>query len=175
LTRLLKKSKPLIDEAQAYRYALWLLNRRPHSSGELLEKFHRRTLPGEMAHKVLAKLEQKKFVDDAAFAEGFAQSRAKRSWGPGKIRVALQKKKISRELVGKSVASAFPEREEAQKALELLERQKQRFLRKKEKKKGQRPGWAFDYLVRKGYSFQAARLAVKEVFSYNSGLPEEET
>jgi regulatory protein len=169
-----KKSKPLVEEAQAYRYALWLLNRRPHSSGELLEKFNRRALPPELAQKVLSRLQQKKFVDDETFAEGFAQSRMKRNWGPGKIKVALQKKKIPRELAGKSVASAFPGEAEAQNALELLERQKQRFLRKKEKKRGQTAALAFAYLVRKGYSFQAARLAVKGVFSYNSGLPEEE-
>jgi regulatory protein len=169
-----KKSKPLIDEAQAYRYALWLLNRRPHSSGELLEKFHRRTLTPELSEKVLDRLRQKKFVDDAAFAESFAVSRMNRSWGPGKIKIALQKKKIPRELAEKSTVAAFQGEGEAEKALDLLDRQKRRFMRKKEKKKGQRLSLAFDYLVRKGYSFQAARLAVKGVFGYNSGLPEEE-
>lgn len=169
----MKKSKPLTEEAQGYRYALWLLNRRPHSVGELLEKFRRRDFPPEFSDKVLARLRQKKFVDDETFAEGFAQSRADRNWGPGKIKAALHQKKIPRELVEKSVIAVFPGADEAQKALELLDRQKRRFIRKKENKKGARSRSAFDYLVRRGYSFSAARLAVKEVFGYNSGLPDE--
>jgi regulatory protein len=169
-----KKSKPLIEEAQAFRYALWLLNRRPHSRGELVEKFRRRSLPPEMAEKVLEKLRLKGFVKDEAFAESFAHSKLRQGWGPGKIKAALSFKKISRETAEKTLKNLLPERGEEEKALELMRRQKPRFLAKKEKKRGDRARRAFEFLARKGYSFQAARLAVKEVFGYNSGLPDKD-
>ncbi len=170
----LKKSKPLVDEAGATRYALWLLNRRPHSRGELAEKFRRRSLSTEIAERVLEKLRLKGFVKDEAFAESFAHSKLRQGWGPGKIRAGLALKKIPRELAERTLKDLFPGRGEAQTAMELLGRQKARFLAKKEKKRGERARRAFEFLARRGYSFQAARLAVQEVFGYNPGLPGEE-
>ncbi|HET9870127.1 MAG TPA: regulatory protein RecX [bacterium] len=170
----MRPPKPLTDEAQALRYALWLLNRRPHSEGELREKFRARKLPPELGDRVLDRLKAKRFVDDAAFAEGFARSRADRGWGPAKIRAALRLKKIPRETVEASTAGVFPAQDEAAAARELLERQKAKFSPAKDKKRGQGAARALAYLVRRGYSFGAARLAVKGVLGYNSGLPGED-
>ncbi|HEY5039146.1 MAG TPA: regulatory protein RecX [bacterium] len=163
-----------MDEAQAYRYALWLLNRRPYSTGEIVEKFRNRNLPSDLQKKVLQRLLDKKFLNDAAFTETFIHSRMGRSWGPFKIRSGLLKKRIPRELGDKTLASVFTRGVETENARELLERQKQRFLRKKEKKPGQNLHRACEFLVRKGYSFPAARLAVREIFGYNSGLLQDE-
>ncbi len=170
----MKKPKPLIDEAQAFRYAIWLLSRRPYSTGELLEKFRLRTLPSDLQQKVLNRLLDKKFVNDASFTEAFIHSKMGQNWGPSKIRMGLLKKKIPRELMEKSVAESYSSQKEAEIARELLERQKQRFLRKKEKKKGQRLRQASEFLIRKGYSFSAARLAVQAVFGYNPDLLEDQ-
>lgn len=170
----MKKPKPLVDEPQAYRYAIWLLTRRPYSVGELQEKFRRRFLSPEIQEKVLTRLIQKKFVNDETFSEIYVNSKMNQGWGPHKIKLGLQKKKIARGLSEKAVGSAFPPEKINQSALEILGRQKQRFLRKKEKKKGQRLELACQFLVRKGYSFQVARLAVTRVFGYNSDLPHDD-
>jgi regulatory protein len=166
----LRKSKPLTSETQAFRYALWLLTRRPHSVGELREKFKKRTLSPEIQEAVLARLEDKKFINDREFAERFARSKKAGHWGPHKIQAALQKKKISRDDIEKAISPLFSSPEEKEQAKELLVRQKQRFLRKKEKKAGDNRRKAFEFLARKGYSLEVARLAVNDVFSYNSDL-----
>ena len=166
----MRKSKPLTSEAQAFRYALWLLTRRPHSTGELKEKFKRRLLPVGIQEVVLARLEAKKFINDREFAERFVGSKKARNWGPRKIQAALHKKKISRDNIEKATSLLFSSADEKEQAKELLSRQKQRFFRKKEKKDGNTRRRAFEFLARKGYSLEAARLAVKDVFSYNSDL-----
>ncbi|HTA77795.1 MAG TPA: regulatory protein RecX [bacterium] len=164
----MKKSKPLHDEAGAYRYALWLLGRRPYTAGGLLEKFHKRELPTVIAQIVLDKLIAKKFVNDVNYAESFVHAKAAQNWGPMKIRMGMYKKKVPRDIIDKTLRASYSSEAEGEQAIELLDRQKQRFLRKKEKKKGQRLKQAFEFLVRKGYSASVARLAVAKVFSYNS-------
>ena len=166
----MRKSKPLTSEAQAFRYAIWLLNRRPHSVGELKEKFKIRSLPNLIQEAVLTRLEAKKFINDWEFAERFVHSKRIQNWGPRKIQAALHKKKIPRDYIDKVTALLFSSTDEKEQAKELLSRQKQRFLRKKEKNEGDTRRKAFEFLARKGYSLEAARLAVKDVFSYNSDL-----
>lgn len=139
-----------------------------------MEKFRIRCLPTAMGEAVLEKLKAKKFVNDKLYAESFTHFKMTQNWGPTKIKMALYKKKVPRELIDQTLRASFPPEDEAQQAIELLDRQKQRFLRKKEKKPGQRLRQAFEFLIRKGYSLQAARLAVDKVFSYNPDLSEDE-
>lgn len=169
----MRKSKPLTSETQAFRYALWLLTRRPHSVGELQQKFKIRSLAPEIQETVLARLEAKKFINDREFAQRFVRSKRASHWGPRKIQAALQKKRISRNDIEEATTLLFSSADEKTQAKELLLRQKQRLLRKKEKKAGDTRRRAFEFLARKGYSLEVARLAVKDVFSYNSDLPEE--
>jgi len=170
----LKKSKPLQDEAGAYRYALWLLGRRPYTTAALLEKFRLRSLPTAIGQTVVEKLTAKKFLNDQAYAESLIHAKTSQNWGPSRIRTALYQKKVPREIIDQTLKTSYSPEGEAAQAVELMDRQKQRFLRKKEKKKGQRLRQAFEFLIRKGYSVSAARLAVNQVFSYNSDLPEED-
>jgi regulatory protein len=166
----LRKPKPLISEAQAFRYALWLLGRRSYSGGELKDKFRLRSLVPSLQETVLQRLKERKFIDDWEFAEQFVHSKKAQGWGPRKILTALQKKRIPRDLMEKALNLRFPLEDEKEQAKELLSRQKQRFLHKKEKRAGDSRRKAFEFLVRKGYSLEIARLAVMNVFSYNSDL-----
>lgn len=168
----MKRPKPLISEDQAYRYALWLLNRRAYSRGEMIDKFRRRELATDLQGKVLARLEAKRFIDDRQFTEVFIRSKRSQNWGPRKIELELLRKKVPRELAQKSLGVDFTRDQEREQALELLGRQRPRFMAKKEKKPGDRKRKAFEFLARKGYSLEAARLAVQEVFRYNPGLPD---
>jgi SOS response regulatory protein OraA/RecX len=166
----LKKSKPLLDEAGAYRYALWLLGRRPYTTAALLEKFRLRSLPAAIGQTVVEKLTAKKFLNDQAYAESLIHAKASQNWGPARIRTALYQKKVPREIIDQTLKASYSQEGEAAQAAELMERQKQRFLRKKEKKAGQRLRQAFEFLIRKGFSVSSARLAVSQVFSYNPDL-----
>lgn len=166
----MRKPKPLSTEEEATRYAIRLLERRPYTVSGLCDKFRLRALPSDVQQKVIQRLTEKKLLNDETFAESFAHFKMGQNWGPSKIRLGLQKKKVPREIVEKVLRATSSPEKESQRAIELLDRQKQRFLRKKERKKGQRLRQALEFLVRKGYPYGVARLAVQEVFSYNSGL-----
>ena len=170
----MRKPKPLTTEEDAFRYAVRLLERRPYTIGGLCDKFRLRSLPSDIQQKVLQRLTDKKFLNDETFAEAFIHFKTDQNWGPSKIRLGLQKKKVPRDIIDRTLRAASSPEKESQRAIELLDRQKQRFLRKKEKKKGQRLRQALEFLVRKGYPYGVARLAVQKVFSYNSGFSNEE-
>ncbi len=123
---------------------------------------------------MVEKLTAKKFLNDQTYAESLIHAKTSQNWGPARIRTALYQKKVPREIIDQTLKSSYSQAGEGQQAAELMERQKQRFLRKKEKKKGQRLRQAFEFLVRKGYSVSAARLAVNQVFGYNSDLSEDD-
>lgn len=170
----MKKSKPLQDEAGAYRYALWLLGRRPYTTAAILEKFRLRSLPTAIGQTVVEKLTAKKFLNDQAYAESLIHAKSSQNWGPVRIRTALYQKKVPQDIIDQTLKSSYSQEGEAAQAAELMERQKRRFLRKKEKKAGQRLRQAFEFLVRKGFSVSSARLAVNQVFSYNPDLSDDD-
>lgn len=170
----LRKPKPLITEDESFRYAIRLLERRPYTVGGLCDKFRLRSLPSDIQQRVLQRLTEKKFLNDEIFAESFIHFKTGQNWGPSKIRLGLQKKKVPPDIIERTLRAVSSPEKESQRAIELLDRQKQRFLRKKEKKKGQRLRQALEFLVRKGYPYGVARLAVQKVFSYNPGLQTDE-
>jgi regulatory protein len=166
----LPKPRPLASEDQAARYALRLLGRRAYSRGELGEKFRLRGLAADVQARVLSRLEEKGWLNDRAFAENFVLSKRGRNWGPRKIQAALRRKHLSRESADSALNRAFPAGQEPEQARDFLSRQKRRFLAKKNMAPHEIRRKAFEFLVRKGYSMRAARLAVTEVLGYNSGL-----
>ncbi len=112
-------------------------------------------------------------MDDALFASQVVQSRVAQRWGLSRIRMDLQKKKVPQSLAEKALSSAFIPGQEETQAQELLERQKRRFSVKKGEAANKARQRAWEFLVRKGYSYSTARLAVEKVLGYNPGLPQE--
>ena len=170
----MRKPKPLENETEAFAYALRLLARRAYTSFELEKKFRLRALPDSTASQVLDRLRAKKFLNDRNLAEQFVLSRADLRWSPFRIQKALTLKGIPREMLQALLQESFSGDRETQSARETLEKQKQRFLRKKTRKAPDFRRKAWEHLRRRGFSNEAARLAVKDVFGYNSRLPEEE-
>lgn len=59
------------------------------------------------AARVLARLVKERFIDDARYAEAFVREKLRLSgWGEYKLRTALQRKGIRRELVDQALAQA---------------------------------------------------------------------
>ena len=78
-----------------YNKGLDLVSRREHSRHELMEKLTKRypeTSP--MIEEALDKLEINKILDDERFAEMYINSRARKGFGPKKIEMELNAKRV---------------------------------------------------------------------------------
>lgn len=138
------------DRETVKSYCFRLLSRRDHARKELYDKAIRKDYHPGVINDVLDELEEKEYINAAAFARAFARDKRRfNNWGPIKIKLALKKKGISGSDAERAVEAAFNEVNEKDLFSDLVFKQKQRFLREenlfKRKKK------IFDYLSRKGY------------------------
>lgn len=98
------------DEAEAvHEAALRLLARRDHASGELTTKLIQRGFDRARVEAELARLTEAGLLDDARFAEAFAEQRAERGDGPIKIEAALRQRGIAAEVSAAALDGVAPD------------------------------------------------------------------
>ncbi len=170
----MKKSSPLLNYPEAQRYALGLLSRRDRTSFELKAKLSHRSVPADLQAQLLDWLITKGWINDERSAESFTASRKGMGWGPAKIRVGLLKRGLARTLIDTAMRENFGKDEEGDCALHLLRGKKSFFRLSNPGRSKKGPQKALAFLVRRGFSYGCARLAVQKVFGYNSELPEED-
>ena len=101
-----------------YNKALDLVSRREHSRYELMQKLDKRypnTTP--IIEDVLDKLETNKILDDERFAEMYLNSRARKGFGPKKIEVELNSRKVNSLFISNAIEAYETWLENAQKVL----------------------------------------------------------
>jgi regulatory protein len=107
-----------------------MLSRRPYSVAELRRALERKFPASEDIPKVIARLRELRYLDDARFAEAYASSLARvRNYGRHRIRRELISKLVDYNVIERAVENAFTPVSEH----ELLERtvdKKIRTLRK---------------------------------------------
>ena len=81
------KPRQLDSESALYDAAIKILMRRAHSVSEMKKALLRRTADEDLIQKVLARLKQNGYVDDARYAKQFARHRTE-SRKQGKFRIA---------------------------------------------------------------------------------------
>lgn len=97
----------------ALDFALARLGRRSHSRGELEDKLARAGYDEGEIGKALAYLEERRYLDDAAFARDFARARSERKfWGPARIERRLRELKLAEAEIEAALADVFPDGEE---------------------------------------------------------------
>lgn len=118
-------------------------------SGDILEKL--RALEAQDAEGILAQLQKEGFIDDRRFASAFVHDKsALQGWGSLKIKLALQRKGLSAQIIAEAMEGM--EQEKAQERLETLLRGKWRTLSGEtdpEKKKIK----LFRYALGRGYEY----------------------
>jgi len=78
-----------------YNKSLDLISRREHSRGELYIKLIKRYPDAqELINETLDKLNFNKLLNDARFAEMYVMARAKKGFGPQRIKMELQQKQV---------------------------------------------------------------------------------
>lgn len=85
---------------------------RAHSRAELADTLARRNVPGEVAERVLNRMEQVGLVDDGSFAASWVESRQqRRHLSRRALRAELGRKGLDREVIGEAVGEVDDEDE----------------------------------------------------------------
>lgn len=118
-----RKIPKKLNEAELWDYALRVLARRAHSSGELRQKLSGRAQSPADVDTTMIKLREYGFADDTKFSEAFAGSRLQNQ-GFGRLRVLrdLRSKRISAITAAKAVEKAFDGTDELQLIQNFLDR-----------------------------------------------------
>ena len=101
-----------------YNKALDLVSRREHSQYELIQKLNKRfpeTMP--IIEEVVKKLAVNNILNDERFAEMYLNSRARKGFGPKKIEMELNFKKVDSSLIAIAIAEYESWTENAQNEL----------------------------------------------------------
>jgi regulatory protein len=120
------RSAPAGPHPSAWQRALRRLARRDHSEVELRRALRARGHPTEEIDEALARLRERRWLDDGAYAERFARSRlAHHGLGRGRIRQGLRERGVSREQAEAGLRAALREVPED----EVLDRVARRYWR----------------------------------------------
>ncbi len=101
-----------------YNKALDLVSRREHSQYELIQKLNKRfpeTMP--IIEEVVKKLAINNILNDERFAEMYLNSRARKGFGPKKIEMELNFKKVDSSFIAIAIAEYESWTENAQNEL----------------------------------------------------------
>lgn len=169
--------RPALDAQSARVAAFDLLSRKAWSQRELASRLRRRGAPDEVAHAVVAELASRGYLDDEAFAQWWAEARA-RGRRVGSLRLAqeLRARGISRDLAAAAIAAAFAEVPELSRAVEAGRRRLPALLRQRPERA---PARLRDHLLRRGYPAAAVAAALRELLGVHAetaeaGPPEED-
>ena len=161
--------RPVLDEKAARLAAVDLLARKAWGTRELAQRLRRRGASAEVAQAVVADLQSRGYLDDAAFARQWAETRAgSRRVGSVRLRQELAAKGIPRELAAAAIEAAFEESPELDRALDAGRR---RLPALRRASPDRIPAKLAQYLLRRGYPPSIARRAVKQLMDVDPGAP----
>lgn len=138
------------------------LARRDHTAFELRQKARKKGFQQDQAEDIIREFSQKNLLNDDVFAKKFAADKAEfRKWGPLKIKHALIRKGIDKNVAEKSIQFISEGLEQAQICVDLALKRKRYFLREENSVK--RKQKIYNYLVRKGYPDAVVKNALPEI------------
>ena len=155
------------DEESAKQKSLRFLSIRPRSVKEMRDYLRRKEYAEEIAASVIAELKTLKLLDDVSFARMVCRDTlAKKPAGEKLLRSILFKKGVQKTDIDAILPEFFTSASELEMALQAAERQQMRAKRSSkfvddlhaEKK-------LLDYLVRRGFTFETALNATKQILS----------
>lgn len=150
-----------LDEKAARVAAFDLLARKAWSARELTHRLTRRGAPAALAHSVVGDLEARGYVNDTAFAEWWASTRARaRKIGSLRLRHELLGRGIPAALAAAAVEAAFEDGGELEHALEAARRRLPALLRSAPERA---PARLRDFLLRRGYPRDVAADVVRRL------------
>ena len=145
-----RRIKKILDLGATRRVAYDLISRKAWTRQELTLRLRKRGAPTEYVEAVMGNLARQGYVDDEAYAQAWAEGRARqRHMGSHRIRQELTRKGVAKPLVDAAISKAFgPEGETGEALLAAKKRWPALELRDPEKA----PRRLRDYLLRRGFS-----------------------
>jgi regulatory protein len=124
-----RKPVLLLDENSLYDYAVKMLGQQMRTVAELKRLMRRRAEPGEAGEAtmaaVVARLTERKYLDDAGFAQDFARLRQENaSFGKRRVQQDLIRKGVQAAVIGKTLDAAYENVDEEELARRHLERKR---------------------------------------------------
>jgi regulatory protein len=124
-----RKPASLLDEDSLYNYAVKLLGQQMRTVADLKRLMRRRVEQGEAGEAtmdvVVARLQSRKYLDDAAFAQEFARLRQENaSFGKRRVQQDLMRKGVQAAVIGKTLDAAYEHVDEEELARRHLERKR---------------------------------------------------
>ncbi len=167
-----QRSPRVLDAAKAKAVAYELLARRPWTKKELTERLRRRGAPAAIAAELVAELEVSGYVDDRAFARGWAESRARqRALGRQRIAAELRAKGVAQELIEAALSETFGEVSEEAQALAVARRRLPALLKRDPRKAAAR---LRDHLLRRGFPSEVVGAVLRRCCGAEIPGPEPE-
>ena len=122
----MRRSKPnLLDEASLYDYAIAALGRRMHSVADLKRKLRNRCTEETTIDKVVARLKEHKYLNDANYAAAYsAFRRDNEKFGRRRVTTDLKVKGVHADVIEKAVDEAYSGINEAELARAFLQRKR---------------------------------------------------
>lgn len=150
----LEELKERASEDKAYDRALNYLALRQRSEWEVREYLRRKDYASELAEKIVARLNEKKLIDDAAFARSWTESRRMlKPISKRKLRLELQQKHIERSVIDQVLE--LDETDERTVLRELVAK-KRRLSRYQDEQK------LMQYLIRQGFNYEDVKSVLRE-------------
>lgn len=150
----LEELKERASEDKAYDRALNYLALRQRSEWEVREYLRRKDYASELAEKIVARLNEKKLIDDAAFARSWTESRRMlKPISKRKLRLELQQKHIERSVIDQVLE--LDETDERAVLRELVAK-KRRLSRYQDEQK------LMQYLIRQGFNYEDVKSVLRE-------------
>ena len=137
---------------KALLYALKLLSMRMHSEKELVNKLYAKKFSTAEIKDLVAKLKEKKLIDDSAFVRTYSDQLRYKAIGDVRIKFQLKRKGIKDKTIEEHFDKEAPI-DQKKRALDLAQL-KLRPGREKNPKEKKR---IYDFLVRKGFDYEVCR------------------
>jgi regulatory protein len=115
-------------EEKFYNLALRFLSYRPRSEKEVRDKLKTKQVDPSIVEKIIAKLKEKKFIDDEEFARGWIEGRIR--FKPRSVRliaIELKQKGIEKEIIDKLLNTEETSVSDLDSAKKLVEKKFKKF------------------------------------------------
>jgi regulatory protein len=164
----LRRFEEVVEREGAWQKALRLLAARPRGSWEMQQRLKSRGFNASAAAEAVGRLESAGLLDDVAFTQQFARSRAEKGHGPSRILSDLLHRGVDRSLAERAIAEAvtIEEGDLLGQAEELARKRARQLGNLPPEKKVRR---IVGYLARRGHGGGAVVAMVRRVVEENSG------
>lgn len=150
-----KKLKDTASEDKAYDRTLNLIMRRPRSVWEIQTYLKQKKYEPEMIEKIIRRLQENNYLDDASFARSWIQNRRLlKSTSRRKLQLELRQKRVADEIVDQVLAEDAGH-DELQMLKEIIEKKRAQSRYADEQK-------LIAYLARQGFNYGDIKQALEK-------------